>query len=58
MKYKSYGNNNKEFSSGNDLELLTISDKVSARSLNRPSANLYENQEDIYKLLNTLLKTT
>ena len=57
MKYKTYGDNNKEFANGSTAEMLTCYDPISARSVNRPMINLYENQEETYKLLNTLLKS-
>ena len=57
MKYKNYGDKNEEYANGQGIELVSFSDPLSARSVNRPMANIYENQEEIYKMLNTVIKT-
>lgn len=57
MKYKNYGDKNEEYADGSSLELITFSDPLSARSVNRPIANIYEDQKEVYKLLNNIYKT-
>ena len=57
MKYKSYGNSVDEYEDGLGTEFTVSNDSISARTINRPINNLYENQEEIYNLLQTLSKT-
>ena len=65
MKTLDYGNksgfkvidNNVVLNDNNSSEFLSYVDVASARTLNRPARNLYENQEEIYNLIQSLLKS-
>src|SRR5574344_698843 len=57
MKYLSYGDSIEDDFNGLEAEMLVTNDKVSARDLNRPSLNLYENSEEIYNILQSAIKT-
>src|SRR5574344_912110 len=57
MKYLSYGDSIEDDYNGLEAEMLVTNDTVSARALNRPSLNLYENGEEVYNLLQSAIKT-
>lgn len=57
MKKKNYGNSAIENTTALNAEFITADDNISARVVNRPIVNLYENQETNYNLIQTLLKT-
>src|SRR5574344_399502 len=57
MKYLSYGDSIEDGFDGLGAEMLVTNDKVSARDLNRPSLNLYENSEEVYNILQSAIKT-
>ena len=51
MKQLSYGDSLNSNYNGLNTEMLVCTDTVSARDINRPISNLYENEEDFYNLL-------
>src|SRR5574344_1417428 len=57
MKYLSYGNSLESDFNTSETEMLKPSDSISARDLNRPILNLYENSEDMYNILQSSIKS-
>src|SRR5574344_2828850 len=57
MKYLSYGNSLENDFNTSETEMLKPSDSMSARDLNRPLLNIYENSEDIYNTLQSVVKS-
>src|SRR5574344_427090 len=58
MKKLTYGNDlNNDAYFGKNSEMLSTDDRLSSRAINRPILNLYNNEEEMYQVLQTTIKT-